>query len=483
MSPKLWFGPFSAMLAGAIACSGPAADSKNYPTCEKVDSVVPLHEKATRFDQLGPSLHMPQGQDLMHSVWVQDDLQTFDRVQLSDNSGFWTSTYTASQALRYAVTKSPEALANIKRALKGQRDLMLITGVKGLFARSYVNLELPGFPTEQDLLDQYPDCDLSEGHCKRWQRGTGRFENYMFKNDVSRDEYAGHLFAVGVLAHFVDDPEVKALATEIARDVAEHLIDNDLRVVDFDGEVTTFGYLSPATLSGFPGFNAVQVLSFIKVAAVLTGDPRFESFYRNCLLHEDLSQCEDPALATDKPYTDHLQDMGLNLECQTNWNNHNMAHLAMFVLILLEEDEAVRGKYQSVLERQMWNAEETRPMKAQGNTLFSFFREITRHPDRHPTDDTAMEDAVCVMKIFPVEKYTRAVDNSSFPEVCTDRKGRPMTDVLIPFEERPMNNFMWKLNPYRIAQKDEATRFIEAPDDYLLAYWLGRQYGILKDSQ
>ena len=468
----------TAALPAALACSSPETGSSDYPICAEVSSEA-LHLKAERFDEIGPSLHMPEGQDLMHSVWVQEDLQTLDRARLSDNSGFWTSTYTASQALRYAVTQSPQALANLKRALTGQRDLMRITQVPGLFARSYVNLALSSFPTEQELSDRYADCDLSVEHCKRWQRGTGEFENHMFKNDVSRDEYAGHMFALGVIAKFVEDEEVRAIAADVAGQVGHHLIDNDLTVVDIDGEVTTFGYLSPGVLSGFPGFNAVQVLSFIKVAAALTGEARFDSFYKNCLLHQDLSQCERPQTATDKPYTDHLRDMGLDLECQTNWNNHNMAQLAMFVLIQLEEDEAIRGDYQSVLERQMWRAEEARPMQAQANSLFTFFREVNRHPERHAYAEAELNDAVCVLKKFPTEKYQRAVDNSGYPEVCTDRKGRPMTNVVIPFEELPMDNFMWKLNPYLIEVVNEDRRFIEAPDDYLLAYWLGRYFDIL----
>lgn len=477
----MWKVALSSVLIFVAACSSeePEVERIDYPLCAEIDG-EPLHARAARFDAIGPTLHMPAGQDLMHSVFVASDLTTFDRVRLSDNSGFWTSTYTASQAFRWAVTKDPEALANVKRALQGQYDLMRITGVPGLYARSYVNLDLSGFPTEQELLDQYPDCDLSVEHCKRFQRGTGEFANYMFKNDVSRDEYAGHQFALGVVGKLVDDPDVQRIVKDMSAQVATHLIDNDLTIVDIDGEVTTFGYLNPTSFSGFPGFNAVQVLSFIKVAAYMNPEqPRFESFYRNCLLHEDLSQCEKPDLATNDKYQLHLEDMGLDFGCKTNWNNHNMAQLAMFDLIWLEEDERTKSTYQRILQNHMWDQEDARPMKDQQHTLFTFFREVNRHRERNALDETAVNDAVCVLKKFPEVKYQRAVDNTSYPEVCTDRKDRPMTDQVIPFDERPMDNFMWKLNPYLIEQVPENRQFIEAPDDFLLAYWLGRYFDIL----
>lgn len=471
------------LLLSLTACSGSTEGPEKpdpYPQCDSAST--DLRARAATYDKIARDLHIRPEQNLLHAARVKEDLSTFDEVMLSDNSGFWTATYAASQAYRYRVTDDPEALENLRRVLRGMVELHDITGVPGLFARSYVRLGLPGFPTEQELIDSAEDCDLSVEHCKRWNRGSGDFAEYMFKNDVSRDEYAGHLFAAGVAGRLVDDAEVKAAARKIATNTAVHLMDNDLAFIDIDGEPTTFGAMSPTSFGGFPGFLAVQTLAWFKAASLLSDDPRIEGFYRHCMVREDIAQCEDPALATSDSYTVHLRTMGLDLDCKTNWNNHNMAQLAMFDLIQSETDERLKRTYQAVLEEQMWDVDDPRPMKDQRNSLYTFFHEINRNSARVPRDEARVEAAICVMKTFPEVKYRRAVDHSEFTEVCRGRKDWGMTDVLIPIEQRLMDNFTWTRNPYRLREPiAEDRQHIESPEDFLLAYWLGRFHGLIDE--
>lgn len=469
------------LLFTLTACTG-STDEPNppdpYPQCDT--SSTNLLERAKTYDQIARDLHIQPGQNLLHAARVKEDLTTFDEVRLSDNSGFWTATYAASQAYRYRVTEDPEALENLKRVLRGMVELHDITGVPGLFARSYVHLGLPGFPAEQDLLDSSAECDLSVEHCKRWNRGSGDFQEYMFKNDVSRDEYAGHLFAAGIAGRLIDDPEVQTAVRKISFNTATHLMDNEMTFIDIDGKPTTFGAMSPNSFGGFPGFLAVQTLAWFKTAALQSDDPRIERFYRHCMVREDISQCEDPALATDDAYTVHLRTMGLDLGCKTNWNNHNMAQLAMFDLIQNETDGRLKRMYQAILEAQMWDVDDERPMKDQRNSLYTFFHEINRNEALVPRDEVRVEAGICVMKTFPEVKYLRAVDHSEFPEVCRGRKDWGMTDVLIPIQQRLMDNFTWTRNPYRLRDPiAEDRQYIESPEDFLLAYWLGRFHGLI----
>ncbi|MEQ8279885.1 MAG: hypothetical protein RMA76_03755 [Deltaproteobacteria bacterium] len=453
-----------------------------YPQCDA--SSTNLASQAATYDAIARRLHIQPGQNLLHAAITTSDYETFDRVRLSDNSGFWTATYVASQAYRYRVSGDAEALENLKRTLQGMLDLTRITGKPGLFGRSYVKLGLPGFPTEAELVAQYPDCpDFSAGQCKRWNRvDDGPYAGHMWKNDVSRDEYAGHMFAVGIVGKLVDDAEVQDTARAIASEVALHLIDNDMQFKDVSGETTTFGFMSPTSFGGFPGFLAVQTLAWFATAADLTQDPRITSFYRNCLLREDIEQCEKPDLATSESYLIHLRTMGLNLDCKTNWNNHNMAQLAMFDLLQTEEDGRTRRIYQQILEDQMWAADDPRPMKDQKNTLYTFFHEVNRNPALVERDEARVETGLCVLKKFPEVKYRRAVDHSRFTEQCRGRKDFGMSTELIPYEERLVDNFSWTRNPYQIRDPIEEDRtYIESPEDFLLAYWMGRYFGMIDE--
>ena len=73
---------------------------------------------------------------------IKSDLEaTYEDVEswhTGENDGLWSALYLTSQAYRYAVTKSPEALANIKLLLEGEVIRMKITGVPGLFTRQYI---------------------------------------------------------------------------------------------------------------------------------------------------------------------------------------------------------------------------------------------------------------------------------------------------------------------------------------------------------
>ena len=458
--------PFDALPFDALTCPDVQGTSKT------------LREKAEFFDSAAVRWHLPAGQDLLFNAVLKDDLQTFDHVDMSDNVGLWTSTYTASQAFRYAATRSPDALQNLRRTVRGEHDLMLVTGVPGLFSRVAIDPNLPGFPSQEWLRTAYADCDLQVAHCKRFNEVTqGDYAGRWFKNDVSKDEYSGHMFAMGVILEVVDDPEVRARATDIVTQVGQHLADHGLRLTDIDGQTTAYGYMNALSFNDFPGFNAVLSLSWTRLAASVAGGSLLD-FYRNCLLQQGGElQCipdESPA-----PYTDYLDQVGLDLGCLTNWNNHNMAQLAMYPLIRYEDDPVLKARYQAALRYQLWNPTDARPMRDQQNSLYTFFYLVNRDPaDPWPAKEA--QAALCTLKRFPESKAHHAVDTvSRYPEACIDRGGDPLADVVIPIEERSMDNFLWTGNPYSLEQEAEDLHYVDSPEDYLLAYWMGRYFGLI----
>ncbi len=439
-----------------------------------------LREKAEYYDDLAVRLHIPYGQELLYSVFVKEDGRNFDRVIMSDNVGTWTALYTASQAFRYAATGSEEALNNIKKSLRGEFNLMKITGVKGLFTRVYVNPSLPGFPTDEQLDNWYPDCDLTVRHCKRFVKvEDGEFRGYWFKTDVSKDEYAHHMFAMSVLWNLVEDEEVKIIVKEILTGVADHLIENNLRITDIDGKVTTYGRMYATAFDDFAGFNALLTLSWFRLAAGV-GGIKYKNFYENCLLQKkgryECIKNEDPS-----PYTDYLGNIGLNLDCKTNWNNHNMAQISMFHIIQNEDDTELKEYYQDILHQQLWDADDPRPMKVQQNPLYTFFYAVNKS-DKYDFPRNELSDAICVLQLFPETKYQYAVDTlNRYNTVCYDRSDEPLTDVIIPINEYGTDNFLWIRNPYKLKIEPEDKLLIESPEDYLLAYWMGRYYGFISE--
>ncbi|MBI2374432.1 MAG: hypothetical protein HYV07_10595 [Deltaproteobacteria bacterium] len=468
------------LVAASSACGEDPVGTEEppYPRCAGLAPGT-LLARAEHYDRIALG-HMPEGQDLVHAVFFEEDMRTVERLSISDNAGSWSAIYVASQAYRFAVTRDPAALDNVRRGLRGMTTVLEVTGVPGLFARAYVDPILPGFPSSSQLLASYPDCDLTVRHCKRWQQSSvEEYAGLWFKSDVSKDEYTGQVFALGAIFELVDDSQVRGVVRSMLSSVGAHLIDHNLQITDIDGRPTTFGLMSPVSLNDFPGFNALLVLSWFKVIANATRDPRFERFYADCLLRENVEACERPELATSEAFTAYLSGVGLDLGCKTNWNNHHMAQLAMFSLAHLESGPPAQLIRQA-LRHEMWEAETDRPMREQDNALFTFFYSINR-PAGAPRPDAELARAQCILGAFPDVKAHHAVDTTAYPEVCRDRNDEPLTDIVIPFAERDIDNYMWKKNPYAIKSEAAIPNLVESPEDYLLAYWLARHFGILDD--
>ena len=63
-----------------------------------------------------------------------------------------------------------------------------------------------------------------------------------------------------------------------------------------------------------------------------------------------------------------------------------------------------------------------------------------------------------------------------------NRMGRPNAADIIPMEERYFDNYVWRLDPYEITEPHEGgVNLVHSPDDYLLAYWLGRYFGYITE--
>ena len=131
-------------------------------TCsdEEGGTMESLAEKAASYDELVPRLHLhpklkfvagvtlageeaecPEGEEGPCSTLdVPLDEATYEDVvswSSGENDGLWSSHYLASQAFRYAVTGSQEALENIRVLMEGEVIRMEITGVPGNFTRQY----------------------------------------------------------------------------------------------------------------------------------------------------------------------------------------------------------------------------------------------------------------------------------------------------------------------------------------------------------
>ena len=109
---------------------------------------------------------------------------------------------------------------------------------------------------------------------------------FEWKGDTSSDEICAHFYAVALFLELAaQGEEIQQAKTFLSR-VAGHLMDHGWQLIDLDGKPTRWGRWSPEYFNSAGegnaarGLNALEILSFIKTAEVLTGEPRFAQGYQ-----------------------------------------------------------------------------------------------------------------------------------------------------------------------------------------------------------
>ena len=517
--------------------TGPQEDWSTCPDTGYLDGML-LKDKAAYYDWIVPRLHQVSTDSPGHASYsrvfriacdadvpttiVPDGQLPVCTHRLSENNGLWTSLYVASQAFRYAATGDAEALAQLRRTLNGTYQMLQITGKSGLYTRDFRDPSLPQqyciedeepyasaatdneryaryVPPAEDMVgNQFVKID-DDGCFKTWDTGLdngnggwvkhpeyctdSRFAGFCWQMNVSKDEYAGHMFAAGIVARLVDDEEVRQIAIDILGKVGHHLVDNNFWISDYDGRNTRYGSAHAMSLDEIPGSNAIMALAWIKEAAVATGDAELAAVYYDCLLQMSGElECIDQPYEMPKDYRRYLNDMGLALGCKSNYDTISIAVLNYFNLIWYEEDADLRKTYRDFFrENTKGPDEDGRDLWAEADPFKNMILVSMMEPGMYDAQEVQamIRDSVCSLKRFHTDKINRAKDNSGYEAWCDSPRHGSLAEHPIPVEERCSSIFEWWGDPNEREQCSENLRLAQPPADFLLPYWMGRYFGYI----
>ncbi len=504
-----------------------------WSTCpdEPLATAESLAEKAAYYDDIAVRLHLHPELKWLNSVAVErvevecpadttppcyapvvpEAELTTEHVEewlTGENDGLWSALYMAALAYRYAATGDEAALETLRVLMDGEQTRMRITGVSGLFTRTYVPPGVPGIacPISDEAYTTDVEKDdnqwvkIGESGCVRviphetgeWTEtdhcGLEEFAGWCFLDNVSQDEYAGHMFALGTIAQIVDVPDLRDSAVDLVEQVGDHLMANDMVFTDWDGRFVEHGYMYPTSFTDAPGFSALLGYAYIQMAAYLTGRDDLDTYRRECLLQESrLGRCLPWPLETgQRSFLDYLSGMMLYVgldHCQTNFNNISMLMTGFHTAIWLEEDPALRAALQEAFDLYVMRDRHSRiPAIVHQNSWYNFIwaakKALGPESDGPAFDD--VHDAICSLKQFPASQArpTRR-PSETYPHFCDARLGRSFSEEVIPVAERCLRRFFWWSGTYRRRDCEAEPWIIESPADYLLAYWMGRYYGFI----
>jgi len=399
----------------------------------------PLAEKASIFRRQMLARHVPKEGVVLYRVdlrTIQEDLERGTYPYLADTPTF-TGIWAATACTRAELEADPtQALHDADQALTGLESLMAVTGVPGLMARG---------------IRRDAGRDVS-GLRGTWFPGGLGWEAYVWKGDVSMDQYAnGLLPAVAECAQRFPD-RMRALITQVAR----HLVENDLQLIDPDGRRTRFGDLSPR--SGF-GLNSIaQLTAYAAFVWAAELDP--EGSWAE---HRD--RLRDRARVVARGRRTNLRVLGI-----INHSNDLMAFGLYRALVPLAE----RQRDPAYADLRHGLARATLLVRDDGNAYLDALGCVL---EPATCDRGVLERARSFLERFPLEKRRVAppAELAAIPRRwIPGRKLKSLARDLVPIELRPPSTFEWKSSPYRLDGTTEPHVQMTGLD-FLAAYWALRR--------
>ncbi len=412
--------------------------------------LMTLYDKARLYEKQVRRRHLRNGFNCdTYSMEVPGDLSSGTLVD-SDNDGLWTSMYLGSQVFRYAVTHSTDALKNVKSAFDAMERLFLINNIEGFPSRSY---ERKGFK----LHDKDAWHETNDG---LWD----------WKGTTSSDEAIGHYFAFALVAELIDDDAMKQRAINLIDAMTNHIVENDLYFVDFDGKPTRWGRWNPDYVNAFPKsvgdrkLNSSNIIAFLQTAYHFTGKEKYktkavELMEEQGYLDNLMRPMEEIGVTGDNSLAKLLSD---------SWNHSDdeMYFLSYWNLYPYALNNDLKQKFKQTIKNH-WNIE--RPEK---DGLWNFCYAMTG------ADDFDLDESIWFLKEFPLDLINWTIKNSGRNdiELLPQNFRRQTTTHVLPPDERPI--FKHNTNTF-VLDREGGGRSESSGDLYLLPYWMGRFLGVI----
>ena len=413
-----------------------------------------LQQKAMFFEKQVRTRHIRNGFNATLAYMKNGDLAT-GSMEDSDNDGLWTSMYLSGQVFRYAVTKDAQALQNCRESLEAMERLYDINKIPGFPSRSF---ERRGY--------KYDD--------KAWRRADD--PEWDWKSTTSSDEAIGHIFAFGAMAELVDDKNLKSRAITLIDTLMNHVITNDMYLIDWDGKPTLWGKWNPSYVNSFPinvgdrKLNSSNIVAMLQTAYHFTKKEKYKKkafelmtkhgYYENLMRPMKIIG-QAPTNASD--WSKHLSD---------DWNHSDdeMYYMGYWGLYRYAFNDTLKTNFKKAIVDH-WQFE--RPEK---DGLWNILTAMTG------IQDCDLEEAVWYLQEYPLDMIEWTVKNSHRKDIerLPANFIEQSTKEVLPPDELGIlrhNNTRFTLDINGGGGAE-----MSAGDIWLLPYWAGRYLGVISGS-
>ncbi len=381
-----------------------------------------------------------------------------------DNDGQYTSMALAAQAFHYAVTPTPALKSRARKTFNALAFLQTVTQTPGFVARTVVPTSWKHMadPNRTWTNRQWAEAVVADPRRKRvenqWRLSADG--KWRWKGDTSSDEITGHMF--GYLFYYdlvADAREKKRVSRHICK-IVDYIVKGGFLLRDLDGKPTRWGVWAPEKLNHDPdwaaerGINSVEMLSYLKLAYHVSGNPKYEKIYRKLAFQHHYAENARRAKTYERSWRTHIDD--------------ELLALAFPALLLYEKDPKLKTIYRESLE--WWY----KGVKADHSPFFDFVYGALSGKNPQP------EISVAALRDASLDLVRWRLDNSRREDLHLVRRPELeslQTSRLLPVSERGV--MRWDNNPWNAVQGDGG--WTESSGVWwLLSYWMGRYYGFIR---
>jgi len=414
---------------------------------------ITLNEKAMFFEKQVRNRHIRTGFNATVSSMENGDITT-GSMEDSDNDGLWTSMYLAGETFRYAVTKSDEALQNIRESLDAMERLYTINSIPGFPSRSF---ERRGY--------KYDD--------KAWRRAED--PEWDWKSTTSSDEAIGHIFAFGAIAELVDEPELQNKAIMLIDTLMSTIVKNNFYLIDWNGEPTLWGKWNPAYVNALPKvigdrkLNSSNIISMLQTAYHFTKKEKYKdaAFY----LMKEHGYLTNLTRPMNKIFTapENADDLSRMLSGGWNHSDDEMYYCGYWGLYRYAFNDSLKTMFRDAITDH-WEVE--RPEK---EGLWNIMTAIAG------VEKIDLEEAVWYLQEYPLDLVNWTVKNSQRKDIKhiePNFRSQTIEEVLPPDE---LGISRHNANRFDLDENGRGSSESSAGDIWLLPYWIGRYLGVISE--
>ena len=411
-----------------------------------------LQDKAMYYQKQVRARHIRHGFNATLG-YMQDGSLATGSLEDSDNDGLWTTMYLAAEVFRYKVTKSEDALQNMKESMEAMERLYSINGVKGFPSRSF---ERRGY--------KYDD--------KPWRRASD--PEWDWKSTTSSDEAIGHIFAFGVMAELLDDQKgLQTRAIALIDSLMQHTVDNDFYLVDWNGEPTLWGKWNPKYVNARPVGVGDRKINSSNIIAMLQTAYHFTK--------KEIYKEKAFELMNDHGYYDNLMypmskvrkadesadDWSKMLSESWNHSDDEMYFVGYWGLYRYAFNDTLKRRFKEAIIDH-WEIE--RPEKEGAWNIFTALTGV---------ENFDLQEAVWYLQEFPLDLIHWKIANSHRKdiELMEPNFREQLTKEVLPASELPVSRH--NANRFDLDGGDNGTSEYSAGDIWLLPYWLGRYLEVI----